>query len=90
MCRSDIGGRSEPRVKCGGVDKDEETAMFGERTGESNANLYPGNWKQHSPAPELHSGPYGQRRARATWEGDEGQGDGRMDGWRDGGMEEEG
>lgn len=63
------------------VDRDEETTMFGERTGESNANLYPANWKQQSPAPEPHSRPCGQHWAWATWEGDEGQGDGEM-GWR--------
>lgn len=39
------------------VDKDEETAMFGEKTGERYANLYPDNWKQQSPAPEPHSRP---------------------------------
>lgn len=74
-----VGGQRQSEVWR--VDKDEETAMFGERTGVSNANLYPTNWKQQSPAPEPHSRPCGQRRARATWEGDEGQGDGEM-GWR--------
>lgn len=55
MWRSERGEVSA-RAKCGGVDRDGETAMFGERTEESNANLYPGNWKQHSSAPETHSG----------------------------------
>ena len=65
------------------VDEDEETAMFGERTRESDANLYPANWKQQSLAPEPRSRLRG--RDRATWEGDEGWGGG----WRDG-MEAEG
>ena len=87
MWRSDRGEVSIG-VKCGGVDRDEETAMFGERTAESHANLYPGNWKQHRPAPEPHSEPRGQQRCRsgATWEGDEGRGDGGMNGetWEEG------
>lgn len=49
-------GEVRARVKCGGVKKNGETAMFGEETGESNANLYPANWKQHSSPPEPHSG----------------------------------
>lgn len=48
------------------VDRDEETAMFGERTGESDANLYPANWKQQSPAPEPHSRRCGPRWARGN------------------------
>lgn len=51
-------------MKCGGVDKDEETAMFGERTAESDVNIYPSNWKQQSPAPEAHSWPDGQHHGQ--------------------------
>lgn len=61
MCWSDAGGRSE-QSEVWRVDRDEETAMFGERTGESDANLYHANWKQKSPAPEPHSQPCGQHR----------------------------
>lgn len=50
-------GEVRGRAKWSEVDRDEETAMFGERTGECDANLYPANWKQHSPAPEPHSRP---------------------------------
>ena len=39
------------RVKCSGVNENEETKMFGKGTGKSDANLYPANWKQQSPAP---------------------------------------
>lgn len=80
MCRSDTGGEVRGRSKCSGVDKDEETTMFGERTGESDANLYPANWKQRSPAPEPHSrscglcGPGPGRRGRVM----------RAVGWKDG------
>jgi len=56
MCRRDGGGRGQRQSEVWRVDKDEETAMFGERR-ESVPNLYPANWKQQSPAPEPHSGP---------------------------------
>lgn len=55
--------------------------MFGERTGESDANLYPTNWKQQIPAPELHSGPYVHHQAEGNVGGWWGMGDGVM-GWR--------
>lgn len=80
LCVGAIQAGGQRQSEVWRVDKDEETAMFGERTGESDANLYPANWKQQTPAPEPHSRPCGQRRARATWEGDEGRGMERWDG----------
>lgn len=65
-------------MKCSGVNKNEETKMFGKGTGKSDANLYPANWKQQSPAPEPHSQPYGQRRGQGNVGGRGGPGDGEM------------
>lgn len=59
LCVGVIQGGGQRQSEVCRVDKDEETAMFGERTGESDANLYYANWKQQSPAPEPHS--------RASW-----------------------
>lgn len=56
-------------MKCSEVNKDEETAMFGETTGESDANLYRPNWKQQTSAPEPHSRPRGYRRAQGNMGG---------------------
>lgn len=79
LCVGAIQAGGQRQSEVWRVDKDEETAMFGERTGESDANLYPTNWKQQSPAPEPHSRPCGQcqapgQRGRVM----------RAGGWRDG------
>lgn len=82
LCVGAIQAGGQRQSEVWRVDKDEETAMFRERTGESDANLYPANWKQQSPAPEPHSRAlWPMPGPGATWEGDEGRG---MEGW-DGG-----
>lgn len=55
VCVGAIQAGGQSRSEAWRVDRDEETAMFGERTEQSSANLYEANWKQQSRAPEAHS-----------------------------------
>lgn len=56
LCGREIRAGGQRQREVWKVDEDEETAMFGERTRQTDANLCLANWKQQRPAPEPHSG----------------------------------
>ncbi|KAK7940241.1 hypothetical protein WMY93_003567 [Mugilogobius chulae] len=69
LCDGRVQAGGQSQSEAWRVDRDEHTAMFGQRTEESTTNSYHANWKQKSGAPEANCDGVGGLRSHGMGRG---------------------